>query len=113
MEGGYRGAIIRMGKATLGAFRSTPLGLVAAQSGLTPARALLEHRQARFTQRLCARPKGGDGSDEILTRERAALTARLGAASSIRPRETVEAQEWGVHIFFPGKIAGEGPSDCQ
>ena len=38
------GCVFRMGRPTLGAFRSTPLGIVAA----SPARALLDHRQARF-----------------------------------------------------------------
>lgn len=63
-----------MGMSTPGAFRSNPRGIVTAQSGLTPARALLDHRQARFTQRLFARPKDGQGLGEILTKERSALT---------------------------------------
>ena len=59
LEGKYQRAISGMGRATLGVFRWTPLGIVAAQSGLTPARAFLDHRQVRFTQRLYARPKDG------------------------------------------------------
>ena len=51
MGGEYQGAINRMGRSTLGAFRSTPQGIIAAESGLTPARVLLNRRQARFTQR--------------------------------------------------------------
>ena len=43
VEGEYQQAINRMGRATLGAFRSTPLEIVAAESGLMPARALLDH----------------------------------------------------------------------
>ena len=54
VEGEYQAAINRMGRATLGAFRSTPLGIVAAESGHTPARPLLDYRQARFAQRLHA-----------------------------------------------------------
>ena len=46
IEGEYQAAINRMGRATLGAYRSTPLGMVAAESGLVPARALLNHRQS-------------------------------------------------------------------
>ena len=45
----YQDAINRMGRATLGAFQSTPLGIVTVESGLTPARALLNHRQEGFT----------------------------------------------------------------
>lgn len=61
VEGEYQQAINRMGRATLGAFRSTPQGILAAESGLTLARALLDHRQARFAQRLHARPRVGEG----------------------------------------------------
>lgn len=56
----------------LGAYRSTPRSIVAGESGLKLARALLNHRQAMFTQRLSARPR--DGPEGILTRERSALT---------------------------------------
>ena len=45
-------AINRMGRASLEVFQSTPLGVAATESGLAPARALFDHRQARFTQRL-------------------------------------------------------------
>ena len=44
VEGEYQAAINRMGRATLGAFRSTPLGIVASESGHTPARPLLDYR---------------------------------------------------------------------
>ena len=104
VEGGYQKAINRMGRSTLGAFRSTPLGIVAAESGLTPARALLNFRQARFVQRLYARPKDGQGPEEILDREGAALTTRLRAAAGLYRRETVEPQEWGTGKAFPGQI---------
>lgn len=42
VEGDQR-AINRMGWATLGVFWSTPLGSIAAESGLAPTRALLDH----------------------------------------------------------------------
>ena len=48
VEGEYQCAINRKARSTLGAFRSTPRGILAAESGLTPARALLGLRQARF-----------------------------------------------------------------
>ena len=84
-----------MSRATLGAFRSTPLGIVAAESGLTPARALLKDLQARFAQRLYARREDGGGAEEILIRERSTLTERLRAAAAHRRGETVEAQRRG------------------
>ena len=65
----YQMAINRMGCASSGAFRSTPRGIVAAESGFTPARALLNRRQARFAQRLHARPRNSQGPEEILSRE--------------------------------------------
>ena len=84
VEGDYQAAINRMGRATLGAFRSTPLGIVAAESGRIPARPLLDYRQARFAQRLHARPRGGEGPEEILDRGGTAITTRLRAAASLR-----------------------------
>ena len=91
--GEYQRAINRMARSTLGAFRSTPQGIIAAECGLTPAQPLLEHRQARFAHRLYARPQGGGGPEEILTREGAAVTTRLQAAAGIRRGETVEPQQ--------------------
>ena len=93
-----------MGRATLGAFRSTPLGIITAESGLTPARALLDHRQAGFAQRLYARPRDGDGPEEILERERPTLSTRLKAAAVLRRGGTAEGQEWGQRRRFPGQI---------
>ena len=46
-----------------------PRGIIMAESGFTPARALLDRRRARFAQRLYARPQGGQGPEEILERE--------------------------------------------
>ena len=106
VEGEYQQAINRMGRAKLGAFRSTPLGIVAAESGLTPARALLNHRQARFAQRLYARPQDGGGPEEILERE-STLTTRLRAAAALCQGETVEQQQWGTTRRFPGRIVVE------
>ena len=104
VEGEYQRAINRMGRSTLGAFQSPPLGIVAAESGHIPARALLNYRQARFAQRLHARPRDGKGPEEILTRDGAALTTRLRAAASLRPGDTVETQEWGTRRTFPGQV---------
>ena len=77
VEDEYQRAINHMGQSTLGAWSSTPRGILAGKSGLTPARALLNHRQARSTQRLYARSLNddgsGDGPEEILTRERSDL----------------------------------------
>ena len=89
MEGEYQRAINRMGRSTLGAFRSTPLGIVAEESGHIPARALLNYRQARFAQRPHARPRDWEGPEEILTRE-GAFTTRLRAAASLCSGNTVE-----------------------
>ena len=69
VEGPYQLAINRMARATLGVHQSTPRGIIMAESGFTPARALLDHRRARFAQRLYARPQGGQGPEEILERE--------------------------------------------
>lgn len=60
------------------------------ESGLTPAKALLNHHQASFARRLYARPRNGDGPEEVLTRERSALATRLRASAALRRAETVE-----------------------
>ena len=57
VEGPYQLAINRMARATLGVHQSTPQGIIA-ESGFTPARALLDHRRACFAQRLYGRPQG-------------------------------------------------------
>ena len=79
-----------MGRVTPGAFQSTPLGIVAAESGLTPARALLNYRQAKFTQWSHARSKDGQGLEGILTKEGAAVALRRGrqppSVQETRPR---------------------------
>ena len=54
VEGPYQLAINRMARATLGVHQSTLRGIIMAESGFTPARALLDHRRARFEQRLYA-----------------------------------------------------------
>lgn len=78
-----------MARAASKAFRSTLLGIVAAKSKLTPARPLLEYRQARFTQRLLSRPQGGAGPEEILSR-RSELTDRRKRATKLHAGDEVE-----------------------
>ena len=54
VEGEYQRAINRMARSTLGAFRSTPQGILVGESGRTPARLLLDFRQVGFSHRLLA-----------------------------------------------------------
>ena len=96
-----------MGRATLGAFSSTSLGIVTAESGLTSARPLLNHRQVSFARRLNARPRDGDGPEEILERDRSALAIRLRAAAALRRTAAVEPQVCGTGRIFPGRIVIE------
>ena len=49
VEDEYQQAINRMGRSALGAWSSTPRGILVGESGLTLARALLNYRQASFT----------------------------------------------------------------
>ena len=91
-----------MGRASLGVRQITPLGMVAAESGLTLARALLNHTQARFALRLLARPRGGGGQEEIMEKRASALTARIKGVTGLRRGETWEVQVWDslqVHEF--------------
>ena len=82
----------------------TPLGKVTAESRLTPARALFDHRQAGFKRRLFARPQGEEGPEEILAQRDSALTKRLGATAALRRYETVGPQQWST----PRRCAGRG-----
>ena len=68
------------------------------------ARALLNHLPASSARRLHARPRDGDGPEEILERDRSALATRLRAAAALRRTETVEPQVWGTGRIFPGSI---------
>ena len=70
VEGECQRTINRMARSALEAFRSTPQGILAAESGLTPARARLDYRQARFAQRSLARPQDEGGPEEILEGQR-------------------------------------------
>ena len=93
-----------MGRASLGVRQTTPLGIVAAESDLTPARALLDHRQARFALRFMARPRGGGGQVEILERRAAVLMARARERSGLSRQETVEEQRWDTLRLLQGRV---------
>ena len=94
----------RMGRASLGVRQTTPVGIVAAESGLTPARALLDHTQARFALRLLARPQGGGGQEEIMEKRSSALTARIRERAGLKRRETCEVQVWDTLREFQGEV---------
>ena len=92
VEGPYQLALNRMARVTPGVHQSTPRGIMA-ESGFTPARALLDHRRARFAQKLYTRPQGGQGPEEILER-RSTLTSRLKEAARVERRGgSAEKQE--------------------
>ena len=76
-------------------------------SGLKSARALLNYRQARFTQRLYVRPRGGGRSQEFLTGERSVFTTRLQASAAFHRGETADALEWGTGCHFSGRLIAE------
>ena len=84
MERDTQLALNRMGRASLGVRQTTPLGIVAAESSLNPARPLLDHAQARFALRLMARPRGGGRQEEILEKKGSALAARVREKSGDR-----------------------------
>ena len=96
-----------MGRASLGIFESTLLGVVAAERKLTMARELLNHCQARFAQRPLSRPRYQQGPEEVMERQGAALIARLWGAATLRPGETAEEQRWGRSRSFSGRVVVE------
>ena len=98
-------AISRMARSKLGVYQSTPRGIVMAESGSTPARALLDHRRARFAQQFLARPQGDQGP-EIFKRE-STPTARLRVKARVEREGIAEKQEWDVGRRFGGRIVVE------
>jgi flagellar hook-associated protein FlgK len=58
-----------MARATTGMLPSTPLGQLAAESGLAPAIHLLNYRQSRYAQRLYQNPQNSAGRKEIIERK--------------------------------------------
>lgn len=111
MGGEYQAAISCMGQATLGAFQSTPLGTVAAESSLTLARPLLDHRQARFAQRLMDRPQEQrpelQGHEANLSRRNSGLTARFRASTFLGTGERAEEQQCGSFRTVSGRVIKE------
>ena len=97
MEGEYQAAINRVGRATLAAFQSTPVSIVAAESKLTPAGPVLGDRQASFAPRLLA----GGGPEEAVTRW-STLTDRLQKVARLRPGDGAEQRWWVDLETFPG-----------
>ena len=81
--------------------------------GFNPQESLLNHCQARFAQRLYARPQEGGGPEEILTRDRSTLTTCLRAAAALRRGDTVEPQQWGTARRFPGLEVVESREGAQ
>ena len=93
--GGEHQAINRMGRASLGTFRSTPLGALAAESKLALARALSNNRQASFAQRLLSRPVSQQGPEEVVRGQGSALIDKLCGTAALRPGEVTEEQDGG------------------
>ena len=84
----------RVGRASQGVRRTTPAGVVTAESALPPARALLDRRQASFALRLLARQIGGGGQEEILEKKESGLTARIKRQCGLGRGETAVIQTW-------------------
>lgn len=76
VEGEYQRAVNCMGRSTLGAFQSTPQGIVAGEWPYV-CQGATKPPPAKFTQRHYARPRDSNGLKEILTRERPTLTMYL------------------------------------
>ena len=102
----------RMGRASLGVRSTTPIGIVTAESGLTPARALLDHTQAHFALRLLARLQGGGGQEEILEKRSSALTARISERAGLKRRETCEVQVWDTLREFQGEVVVDSKQEA-
>lgn len=74
-----------------------------AESRLTPAKPLLDYRQAALMQRLMARPKGYQGPEEVLEKRGSELIERLRQNPFLKA-EKPEELGWARHRSFPGGI---------
>ena len=101
----------KMGRASLGVRQTTPRGIVMAESGLTPARALLNHRQAQFALRLMARPDNGGCQEEILEKK-SSLIARIKERCGLRRRDTAAVQVWEEFRHLEGEIVLDRKEDA-
>lgn len=94
VEREHQRATSATGRATLGAIRFM------AESKLAPVRALLGSRQARFAQRLVARPEGQRDSKSIGL----CAGAEASEVAHVAPGDTAERQEWSGLRSFPGAV---------
>ena len=87
-----------------------PLELLQQRVFLPPARALLDHRQARFALRLLARPQGGGGQEEIRLRN-SSLAARIKVRCGLNRMETAELKEWGEFQQLKGTVVEDSKKE--
>ena len=62
----------------MGAVKSTPLGIIAAENRPKLAGAVFNHRQARFAQRYLPLPRDHQGREEMMERQRAPSSQDCG-----------------------------------
>ena len=82
-----------MGRASLGAFGSKPLGIVAAKSKLALTRTLFDHRQPGFS-----RPVAQQAPDEVMRRHGMALTDTPGSGKTTARRNYRNTFSGGVTV---------------
>ena len=111
VEREVQGLTTRMGRASLGVRQTTPLGIVTVESVLPPARALPDHRQARFALRLMSRPRGG-GEQEGILEKRSGLAARIKEKCRLGRRKIVEVQSWEESRALRGEIIVESKKEA-
>ena len=84
----------RLGSASLGVRKTTPVGIITVECALPPARALRDHCQASFALRLLSRPADSGGQEEIFAHKGSELTAHIRSRCCLKRGETAEAQRW-------------------
>jgi hypothetical protein len=90
---------------------STPLGTLMAESGLTPATALLNHRQSRYAQRLLRQPAETKGARQVILKTKnSALSQRLKHMSHL-DGDQVEERFLEIGKTFHGEIMPDTNED--
>jgi hypothetical protein len=107
----YQLGINRRARGTRGMLPSTPLGTLIAESGLTPATTLLDHRQSRYAQRLLRQLAETKGAREVLLQTKDSALSRRPNHMSHLEGDQVEESFLEIGKTFHGEIMPDTNED--
>jgi hypothetical protein len=107
----YQLSINRMARGATGMLPFTPLGTLLAESGLTPATALLDHRQSRYAQRLLRQSAETKGAREVLLETKGSALSQWLNHMSHLDGDPVEENLLEIGKTFHGEIMPDTNED--